>query len=301
MKKVKNEFSSEREKEEYVAYCEMEFEKKLDAVSEQLLSCDGLRLLTLSGPTCSCKSTAVKKLIADMVDAGRKIKIISLDDFFRSRTENRDDALARAEPIDFDSIDALDFPYLCTCLDAMFEGRPVMLPVFDFMSAKRAGYTEYRPAQDELIVFEGIQAVYPEITERLSGIPHRSIYLDVIGPIEAEGEVFSGRTVRLCRRLVRDARYRNARPEFTMFLWESVTQNEDRNMIPYAGGADLHIDSFLGCELGILRDPLTELLSAVSEDDRYYAQAAELIARFAPITPIRAEYLSHDSMYHEFL
>ena len=38
------------------------------------------------------------------------------------------------------------------------------MPEYDFEKTRRAGYEEYIPDERDILVFEGIQAVYPEIT-----------------------------------------------------------------------------------------------------------------------------------------
>lgn len=301
MRTVRNEFGSEEEKRAYVRECEERFESELDGVSDAVINSADTRLVTLSGPTCSCKTTAVKKIIADVVDAGKKIRIISIDDFFKSRTEDRDAVIKEGKSIDFDSLDAIDFDYLCECTDKMMSEKAVMLPEFDFRTAKRKGYSEFDPAGYDIIAYEGIQAIYPEIREKLSVYDPLSLFINVCGDIECGGEIFSGREIRLFRRLVRDFRFRNATAEFTMFMWSSVTANEDKNMLPYIDTAQIQIDSFIPYELNLIKEPLFDVLSRVSADSPYYGEAERIMAKFKNIASIDPGYLPHDSMYREFL
>ncbi len=299
--KARNSYANEQEKKDYIRESEAKFERRLDEVSAYVLSHPDVRFVTLSGPTCACKSTTVKKIVSDVVDAGKRIFIISIDDFFLDRGEDRDASLAKGEKIDYDSIDALDFELFKDCLNAMFRGERVDLPKFDFVSAKRSGYESMDPREYDIIVFEGIQAIYPEITALFEGHEWLSIYIDVEGPIEIAGQSFSGRDVRYLRRIVRDRRFRGATPSFTMFLWESVAENEDKSMVPYQHTADIHINSFIPYELGLLKGPLAETLSEVAPTDKYYGEAQRLLDKFKDITLIDADYLPEDSMYREFL
>ncbi len=301
MTKARNIYANEEEKKEFIRQSEAAFERRLDEVSAYVLSHPDVRFVTLSGPTCACKSTTVKKIVSDVVDAGKRIYIISIDDFFHSRAENREQALERGEKIDFDSIDALDFELFRDCVNAMFRGEKVELPKFDFVSATRSGYEEMDPTEYDIIVFEGIQAIYPEITALFEMHEWLSIYIDVVGPIEIAGQTFSGRDIRYLRRIVRDRRFRNASPSFTMFLWESVAENEDKSMVPYQHTADIHINSFIPYELGLIKGPLVQTLSEVEPDDKYYGEAQRLLDKFRDITLIDVGYLPADSMYREFL
>lgn len=301
MIQARNTYANEEEKKEFIRQSEAAFERRLDEVSAYVLSHPDVRFVTLSGPTCACKSTTVKKIVSDVVDAGKRIYIISIDDFFLDRGEDRDASLAKGDKIDYDSIDALDFELFRDCVHAMFRAERVSLPIFDFVSAKRSGYVEMDPAEYDIIVFEGIQAIYPEITALFDGHEWLSIYIDVAGPVGIAGQTFSGRDIRYLRRIVRDRRFRGATPSFTMFLWESVAENEDKSMVPYEHTANIRINSFIPYELGLLKGPLTETLSEVEQDDRYYGEAQRILDKFKDIVEISTDYLPENSMYREFL
>ena len=80
---AKTKFQSEDEKRAYVQACDADFEARLDGVMQDVCSREQLHYVTLSGPTCSGKTTASKKLISEFSERGKNVKIISLDDFFR--------------------------------------------------------------------------------------------------------------------------------------------------------------------------------------------------------------------------
>ena len=300
MRILRNDFANEEEKIKYVALCEREYESTLTEVCASLAA-DSCRVIALAGPTCSCKTTTVRKVVNEMKNVGRRIKVISIDDFFHSRDRIKDAEERGRQKIDYDSIDALDFTLFIKCCTDLFEGRAAELPVFDFSSAGRSGYVHCDPADYDVFFFEGIQAFYPEISEFLGAYGSRRVFIDVDGPVEIAGEVFTGRDLRLSRRIVRDFRFRSARPEFTMYLWQSVTENEDKNILPYSCDADIRINSLIPYEPGVLCTPLTEILHGVPECDDCFAAAQSLAEKFSRITPISADYLPEKSMYREFL
>ena len=300
MRILRNDFANEEEKIKYVAQCEREYESTLGGVCASIAA-DPCRVIALAGPTCSCKTTTVRKVVDEMKNAGRRIKVISIDDFFYSRDRIKDAEERSLRKIDYDSIEALDFTLFIKCCTDLFAGRAAELPVFDFSSSGRSGYVHCDPADYDVFFFEGIQAFYPEISEFLGSYGSRRVYIDVDGPVEIAGEVFSGRELRLSRRIVRDFRFRSARPEFTMYLWQSVTENEDKNILPYSGDADIRINSLIPYEPGVLRTPLTEILRGVPSGDDFFADACALAEKFSRVTPISADYLPEKSMYREFL
>ena len=84
---AKTTFASEEEKKAYVLECDADFETRLDRMMKDICDIEDIDFLTLSGPTCSGKTTASKKLISEFSERGKTVKIISLDDFFRNRCE----------------------------------------------------------------------------------------------------------------------------------------------------------------------------------------------------------------------
>ena len=70
----------ESEKKEFVALCEKKFDKQLsDAV--ETIEKSGKRIITLSGPTCSGKTTTARRFIERLEQSGKKTGVISIDDY----------------------------------------------------------------------------------------------------------------------------------------------------------------------------------------------------------------------------
>lgn len=297
---IKFNFSSEAEKRDYVLACDREFENHLDAVMKDICTHTETRFFTLSGPTCSGKTTASKKLIHEFDERGRKVKIISLDDFFRDRSKLELEAEGGVP--DFDSEKALDLNALSEFMGDLIAGRPARLPHFDFKEARRVGYSEFKADGADAIVFEGIQAIYPVFTELFPKNEKAiGIYISPLEGILLKDRYVEPREIRLWRRIVRDKRYRGASPEFTFFLWQGVTRNEDKNILPYTNEADYKINSLLGYECGMLKGDLDKLLSEIPPASPYYEKSREILSLLDGIDTISSEYLPTESLYHEFM
>ena len=65
---AKNDFASEAEIRAYVDHCEADFEARLEAACDAVCAVEGLKLIGLSGPTCSGKTTTANKLIANRLN-----------------------------------------------------------------------------------------------------------------------------------------------------------------------------------------------------------------------------------------
>lgn len=295
-------FDSEKEKREYVRECDAAFERRLDETVQSLCDKDNLKIVTLSGPTCSGKTTASKKMVYELEKRGKDVKIISIDDFFRDRTELEKEAIKSGGRLDFDSEKALDLDELSDFMRRIQDGRSARLPRFDFVSARRVRYDDFSLEKNDIVIFEGIQAIYPAFTSMLdknSGI--KSFYISPLRNLSVGKYTISPREIRLWRRLVRDYKYRAASPEFTFRLWESVTENEDANILPYADGADFKIDSLLGYEPCILKASLCKILSEVEKDGKYGEEALHILEILKDADEISPEYLPQKSLYHEFM
>ena len=75
---------SEEEKKAFVLKCEAEFEVQLEAAAKKILE-DDCRIVTLSGPTCSGKTTTASRFMSVIEQSGKKVGVISIDDFYKAR------------------------------------------------------------------------------------------------------------------------------------------------------------------------------------------------------------------------
>lgn len=295
-------FLNEEEKKNYVRACDADFDGRLDAVVKQICGLEGLRYLTLSGPTCSGKTTASKKLISEFAERGRAVKIISLDNFFRDRSVLVSEAEKSGTGLDFDSEKALDLDVLAAFMKDLQAGREVNVPSFDFNEGRCVGYEKLKRRDGEIIIFEGIQAIYPAFTSLLDDKAHTAkVYITPLAGLQIGDKLIPRREIRLWRRLVRDYRYRSASPEFTFMLWETVTDNEDKNILPYEKDSDFIIDSILGYEPGMLKRELVNILTPIKPDSRYYGKSRQILADLEGVDDIDESYLSDISLYHEFI
>ena len=299
---VSKTFLSEADKQDFVLQFEAKFEAELDRVARAIREEAGLKVVTLSGPTCSGKTTTAATLIRDWESYGTRVRLISIDDFFRDRTELYAEAKAegRDQP-DFETVRAIDFELLQECVEKINSGETVSLPLFDFTEGRRIGYDNFDSASYDVVLFEGIQAIYPEVTELFKHYHHKSIYISVADDVTVNGVFFSSRKVRFLRRLVRDYLFRAAAPEYTFTLWRNVARNEDINILPFSDNADIKLNSFLPYELFVIKPYALSLLRALPEGSQYAEEAAQIIANLEKLDTIGSDYVSDESVFREFI
>ncbi len=316
-------FATLAESEALVRAWDRDFDARLDAAADEIAAdcvARDLRILRLSGPTCAGKTTTAGKLTRALEAEGRVVYPISIDDFFYDRAIL--DARAEKDPegdLDYDSVETIDLSLLSQCVHELMNNGRTHLPNFDFVTGNRMGYRELVIPEEEhpVFLFEGIQAVYPEVTELFSDVPDRSIFINVMKPTTLVGpggeeRVFSPDRIRLYRRLVRDEAKRGTSPFFTLHLWESVRANEEASILPYANGCDYGIDSNMAFDIHVLAPHLRRILAdppSVSEnlpysreaDEMTRAVAASIYADLSGVEDIGTAGLSPHSLYREFL
>ncbi len=299
MRNVNISFATEQEKIEFVNKCEQDFERRLCEISRGVVD-SGAEALLLSGPTCAGKTTTANKIIQDLEDSGRRVSVVSLDNFFRPRTEQR--SVVGNDDLDYDSVNALDLDMLTKCVNEARQGRTVQMPVYDFITQSTSHFETLDIAENGVVVFEGIQAVYPEITRLFKDRDYIGVFINVDDDIMLNGIFFSRDDIRLSRRLVRDYKFRGANAEFTLFLWDKVRKNEDTSIYPNKNAiCKLQLNSFMDYELFLLRGYIIDILNEVDENSKYYSKAKDLKEKFLQLDTISYDYVPSKSLYIEFL
>ena len=160
--------------------------------------------------------------------------------------------------------------------------------------------------EEPVFLFEGIQAVYPEVTALFEGIPERSLFINVMKDTvlfdEAGNErVFPPDRIRLLRRLVRDEAKRGSSPDFTLTLWHGVRENELRSILPYADACDYGIDSNMAFDIHMLAPHIRRIFAEQPCDGDEVAEQDAILASIEGVEGISDACLNRDSLYHEFI
>ncbi|MDR1892528.1 MAG: nucleoside kinase [Oscillospiraceae bacterium] len=265
-------------------YYNREIKKAAEAV--QAMG-DGPKLLMLSGPSASGKTTSARKIAEYLRGRGVQAVTVSLDDFYLGVDQSP--VLEDGTP-DFETIHALDLPLINACfLQLIKEGR-ARLPRFDFTAGARSDrWRDVSLGENAVAIVEGIHALNPSVTESLPTGSLLTLYVSVQHGISDRGDMLlSSYDVRLIRRMIRDFHHRASSPSNTLSMWSGVLRGEQLYLRPYKDGAKLKINSLLRCEPGIYRKTALEMLSSVSAADPNHSLAAGLkrgITRFIDIDP----------------
>lgn len=291
---------TEKEAKTFLRNCDQEFDARVDNAVNLILN-KNAKFVCLSGPSCAGKTTTADKVVKKLAGKGIVAHIISLDDFFYDMDYLISMSQRKGCALDMDSVDAIDLAAFAACLNDLVNFDKADLPVFDFHTHSRSGYRTLACHQNDIIIFEGIQAVYPEITSMVAPYGMASVFVCPDQAICVGEQIFEPNIYRFYRRIVRDAQYRSATATRTLEVWRGVRNNEDAHIFPYRDACDVVIDSSMAYDIHLLVPYLRDLLPDVSEDSRYYLRALDILNRISHVDPIPASYLEKDSLYKEFI
>lgn len=286
---------------DFVKTCDERFEKRLSEAVNAFMEGSSSRVIGLTGPTCSGKTTAAKKLIEYLGDEEKRVHIISLDDFYK--TVYSREALANVDlsTVDFDSPDTLDLDELEKFTDSLFSGGVAKKPIFNFETGERERYEEIISDDDDVYIFEGIQVLYPQVLSIIENHGGKVLCVCPQSAIEIGGKIFEPNFIRLCRRLVRDNNFRASSAAFTLAIWDGVRANEEENIFPFISRCDAFIDTTLEYEMNILVPYLRKLLASVPSDDEHYKVCLEILDAIDGIEGIDSAVIGEKSLYKEFV
>jgi uridine kinase len=277
-------------------------EKQIAGIAERIAAryADGLRIVLISGPSSSGKTTFAQRLgIQLMTNLLHPVKI-SLDNYFLDRDKTPRDASGE---YDFECLHALDLELLNNDLQTLLQGGEINLPTYDFTSGSRVYTGEklcLRP--QSILVVEGIHALNPELTAFIGEGRKYRIYVSALTAISLDNHNWIPTTDnRLLRRIVRDYRFRNYSAQQTIARWPSVRKGEDRWIFPYQETADAMFNSAMLYELAALRRFAEPLLSEVKENQPEHAEAYRLLRFLKYFNPLFDNELPATSLLCEFL
>ena len=298
MKHAKLVFSSEEEIKKYIEDCENDYKNGVARAFDKTL---GSSIITLSGPSCSGKTTTSKILDREYEKIDKTLHAISIDDFYIDRDVLDARCIAEGIPLDYDSPRTIDFELFEKVMDQIEKRETVRVPIFDFTTGKRVGYNEIEYTEGNVFLFEGIQAVYPECTEHLVSYKYTPLFISVEEDIAYGDVVFSKRDLRFLRRLVRDSRTRNANAEKTFSIWRGVVKNEVTNIYPNLTERHKNIDSSMPYEVSVIKPFALPLLKTIKEDSEHFEKAKRLLDMLSAVPEIDADYVPDDSVFREFI
>lgn len=261
---------------EYFDTCNKKYEKKINSIAAKIAADKSkTKLIMLSGPSASGKTTTSIKLQNALESLGIGAVSISMDDFFK----NREDAPVLPDGTkDFESLEALDIKTLESSLNELISKGAASLPVFNFKTGRRSEKKRrVLLTQGQVAVVEGLHALDTAVTGLFPQESTMKIYVSVSSDfVDDEGNaILKARDLRLLRRTVRDASFRSAAPEATLEMWDKVCRGEDLYVRPFKKYADVTVNSAFACEPCLFKAKASALFEKV-KDERFEAKVKSI-------------------------
>lgn len=286
---------------ELINICENYYRTQIVGAVEKIIRKNGRKIIMLSGPSSSGKTTTAHLITARLKEHGVRSTVISLDDFYKGREKaprNSDGSF------DYETVHALDIEVMQSCLRSLVVTGECSKPVFDFITGKPKSEREkITVGENDAVIVEGIHALNPLVVQSLPSDHLIKIYITVRSTVrdDENKHVISRRGTRLSRRILRDFKYRGTAPSETLEMWNEVENGENRYLFPFEGEAEYTIDSFHPYELCIMKDIIMPRLSEIDTSAANYDRIERLIEGYGRVASISLDLLPKDSLLMEFL
>ena len=276
--------------------------KQIANIAEQITEKfkEGVRVVLISGPSSSGKTTFRKRLEIQLLVNLLKPMGVSLDDYFVERDKTPLDVHGEK---DYESLYALDLPLFEQHILALMDGNEVELPTYNFVTGKRE-YRNHRLKLDDhsILIVEGIHALNPELTAHIPRDKKLMVYVSALTSISLDDHNWiPASDNRLLRRIVRDARYRGYSAEDTISRWDSVRRGEEKWIFPYQENADVMFNSAMIYELAAIRRHAEPVLEQVPRTAKEYSEAYRLLKFLKYFNYITDRELPPTSLLREFV
>ena len=280
-------------------------EKKIVKIAEEIdarfhQETNPIRLVLITGPSSSGKSTFCKRLSVQLLACGLRPLSFSTDDYFVNRVDTP--KLPNGQ-YDFDNIETVDYRLLGDHLSRLMNGETVEVPEYNFVTGKREyNGKKLRLSPDSVLIIEGIHALNPLLTKGVDdGMKYR-IYISALTSISLDDHNFiPTQDNRLLRRIIRDYNKGAFTARETISQWKSVCEAEDQWIFPFQETADVMFNSALNIEFAVLRTHAELILSSVPKNCPEYAEAHRLLKFIHYFVPISDKEIPPTSIMREFV
>jgi uridine kinase len=260
---------------------------------------DAARLVLISGPSSSGKTTFSRRLAVQLLTLGLAPYTLELDNYFVDRAVTPRDEHGQ---LDYETIDALALAQLGEHLAHLLAGEEVQLPRYSFQAGRQEPGDVVRLRPGQLVILEGIHGLNPRLIPPVLAAQSFQLYTSALTQLNLDRHSrISTTDTRLIRRLVRDARDRGYSATDTLRRWESVRRGEKLHIFPHQENAHVMFNSALAYELAVLRPLAEPILRQVAPGTPEEVEARRLLALLDWFLPIDTNWVPDHSILREFV
>ena len=279
-------------------------EKKIVKIAEEIdrryRSENPLKVVLITGPSSSGKTTFCKRLSIQLKACGLKPISMSTDDYFVNRV---DTPKFPDGSYDFDNFDTVDHALMERDIMSLIRGEEVNVPEYNFVT----GLREYngrllKLEQGSILLIEGIHALNPALT---SDIPEESKFRIFINTLTGtnldDHNAIPTSDNRLLRRIVRDYNKGAFTARESISNWQNVLDAEEKWIYPYQEMADVMFNSAYLIEFAVLKNHAEPILRSVPQNCPEYSESHRLLKFIHYFTPVPDKEIPATSLLREFI
>jgi uridine kinase len=283
----------------------IEVENAVQTISNRLTE---LKLVIITGPSSSGKTTTTAKISQRLNHMGVNLVTLNVDNYFFDLEMHPKDEF---DDYDFETPQALDLQLINEHLTKLIAGEEVLIPYYDFKTGKRTiEHTPMRIGKDDIILIDSLHGMYADMTRDTSDEYKFKLYLEPLLQMkDSRGKYVRWRDIRMIRRMLRDASHRAYDPNQTLLHWHYVRSSEMRNIIPNLNTTDYIINSSMPYELSIYRPKLIDQFAQWVESYQdnplrqdSYNRAQRVYKVLKEVTPVEDDsIIPSNSVIREFI
>lgn len=301
-----NHFIEQNKMNELIAISETLIETRLAQLTNIILQREHpVKLIFISGPSSSGKTTFANRLAIHLKIHGKKPFTISMDDFYLDR---KDTPKLEDGSYDFENIETLDLSLFHQTLDQLLALKEVHMPRYNFITGNKEFEKDTVKIDEQtIIIIEGIHGLNPRISKQYKDNCFK-IYINALTHLNLdEHNRIPTSDYRLIRRIVRDHQFRGYSASQTLQLWKKVREGENKYIFTYQEEADFILNTSMVYEMAILKKIAMPLLREIPENHPNYLEAnriRNLLEYFldgdeskVPSTSILAEFIGNSIFF----
>ena len=288
---------------------EAAYEDDLTMAAEMIMErAKELKMVFVSGPSSSGKTTTTYKLEQRLKKQGMRFVPLIVDNYFFDLEMHPKDEFG---DYDFETPQALDLELINEHLKLLSEGKEVKIPYYDFKEGKRyLNRTPMKLEKGEILLIDSLHGLYPQMSSEIPGELKFKLYLEPLLQMRGtDGKYIKWTDIRMIRRMLRDSVHRAYNPKQTLEHWHYVRTSELMHIIPYANTADFIINSAMPYEIALYRPKLLNDFKKWEEEykgdplrEDAYIRASRVARMLESVVPVEDDSaVPHDSVLREFI
>ena len=259
-----------------------------------------VRLVLITGPSSSGKSTVCKRLSVQLKACGLHPISFSTDDYFVNRV---DTPKLPDGSYDFDNFDTVDHEYLQKDLVKLLNGEEVEVPEYNFVTGRREfNGKNLKLGERSVLLIEGLHALNPRLTEKVPDKEKFRIFINTITSISLDcHNCIPTSDNRLLRRIVRDYLKGAFTARESIANWPNVRRAEVKWIYPFQENADVLFNSAYLVEFAVLRTHAERILATVPKNCPEYSEAHRLLKFLHYFVPVSDKEIPPTSLLRGFI